>query len=160
MKPHQQIFQRKSSLPMRYSHMFLRRRQNIMSQSISSLVQISQNIEISSFHTHLHPVPLGPLFFLHSNGQAWPEHQLFHPGQKCQLKLRAIYYKVQLQKQLPHIQGGERNTQQTGPINLPGDGLGGQRNQNLWKAELLGRDITQCKQGAFLSTKRLILSDY
>lgn len=158
VKPHQQIFQRFS---MRYHTCFWGGDKiSCHTLSTSSLVQISQSTEISSFHTHLHPVPLGILFFLYSNGQAWPEHQLLHPGQKWQLKLRIINYKVQLQKQLPHIQGGERISQQPGPINTPAGGLGGRGTRTFWRLNFWEGDITQCKKGIFLSTGRWILSDY
>lgn len=136
VKPHLQIFQIKSFLPLRYPQMFLGRRQNIMSHTEHQF-QISQSIEIYIFHTHLHSVPPGILLFAlkwtslatASTFTSWGE---MPPEVKSN-------YKVQLQKQLPHIQGGERNTQQKGPRNLPRGCLAGQRNQNHLKSELLGR---------------------
>lgn len=142
VKAHQQIFQRKSSLPLRYPHVFGEETKHRVTHW-ASVPNIPKHWDLHLSHTFTFCAPgdslLSALKWTNlaraSTFTSWGEMPLEDKSN----------YKVQLQKYLPHIQGGERNTQQKGPINLLKVAWVGRGTRIIWRQNFWEGDITKCK---------------
>lgn len=137
--------QSKSSLPMRYPQTFLGRRQNIIVTHWASVLypNILQYWDLQLSHTFTF-CALGTLFFLHSNAQAWPEQQLFQPGEKCQLELRGIT-RSGSKKSCPTSREQRETHTRLAPHISPEAAWEGRGTRIIWRQNFWERDTTECR---------------